>query len=412
MALNNPKILIITERFYPEEFIINELAQEWMKKGFSVEVLTQVPSYPFAKVFQGYSNRLFQKTEWNGIKIWRFFTITGYRDSLFLKLLNYFSFALVSTIAALFIGKKYDRVFVYDTGPLTVGFPTFLLRNLYKKHVTIWVQDIWPDMVYAYGFHKTKLLSFFIDNLVRFIYKGCDLIFVSCEGFRSRVVPYAPNKPIHFFPNWPVINQGDLAASKEIKLSDKFNFTFAGNIGNLQDLGPIIKGFGLAKKENSDIQLNMVGDGSSLDYLKKLVADEKIEGVVFYGRQKQSDMPGYFVASDAMLISLKEKPIFKLTVPAKFQAYLAFEKPIFCIMSGEVKNMVEKYDIGLCSQHENIEDIRDGFLKFYSLRDNLKAFAKNSKTLLNDVYDKEKIMSNMTELVLEGKKQISKRRLF
>ena len=132
MALNNPKILIITERFYPEEFIINELAQEWMKKGFSVEVLTQVPSYPFAKVFQGYSNRLFQKTEWNGIKIWRFFTITGYRDSLFLKLLNYFSFALVSTIAALFIGKKYDRVFVYDTGPLTVGFPTFLLRNLYK----------------------------------------------------------------------------------------------------------------------------------------------------------------------------------------------------------------------------------------------------------------------------------------
>jgi len=366
--------------------------------------LTQVPSYPFAKVFQGYSNQFFQSTQWNDIKIWRFFTIPGYRDSLFLKLLNYFSFAVVSTIVALFIGRKYDRIFVYDTGPLTVALPAFLLKNLYKKHVTIWVQDIWPDMVYAYGFRKRKCLSFFLDNLVSFIYKGCDLVFISCEGFRCRVAAYAPKKPIHFFPNWPVINQGDLAASKEIKLSEKFNFTFAGNIGKHQDLTPIIKGFGLARKVNPDIQLNMVGDGSEVKCLKKLVEKKKIEGVIFYGRQKQSDMPGYFVASDAMLISLREKPIFKLTVPAKFQAYLAFEKPIFCIMSGEVKNMVEKYQIGLCSDHENIEDIRDGFLKFYSMKDNLESFASNSRVLLNDVYDKKKIMGNMTELVLKGER--------
>ncbi|MCG2724965.1 MAG: glycosyltransferase family 4 protein [Elusimicrobia bacterium] len=401
MALNNPKILIIAERFYPEEFIINKLAQEWVKKGFIVEVLTQVPSYPFAKVFQGYSNRLFQKTEWKGIKIRRFFAITGYRNSLFLKLLSYFSFAAAGSIAALFIGKKYNRIFVYDTGPLTVALPAFLLRNLYKKHVTIWVQDIWPDTVYAYGFRKTWFLSKFLDILVAFIYKGCDRIFISCEGFRQRVMPYALHKPIDFFPNWPVVTQKDLSASKKVKLSDKFNFTFAGNIGSVQDLGPVIRGFGLAQKINPDIQLNIVGDGSALDYLKRMVNDEKMGGVVFWGRQKQSDMPGYFMASDVMVISLKEKPIFALTVPAKFQTYLAFEKPIFCIMSGEVKNMVEKYDIGLCCQHESIDDIRDGFLKFYSLKDRLESFASNSKILLNEVYDREKIIAGMTALVLK-----------
>ena len=40
-----------------------------------------------------------------------------------------------------------------------------------------------------------------------------------------------------------------------------------------------------------------------------------------------------------------------LTVPAKFQAYLAFHKPIFCAMNGEVRALV---DIGASKTDINI----------------------------------------------------------
>ena len=40
------KVLVIVERFYPEDFLANDLVAEWKKLGDEVEVLTQVPSYP------------------------------------------------------------------------------------------------------------------------------------------------------------------------------------------------------------------------------------------------------------------------------------------------------------------------------------------------------------------------------
>ena len=51
------KILIVSEVFWPEEFIINDLAREWSKMGYEVEVLTQYPSYPQGHVYSGYNNK-------------------------------------------------------------------------------------------------------------------------------------------------------------------------------------------------------------------------------------------------------------------------------------------------------------------------------------------------------------------
>ena len=50
------KALVLCEVFHPEDFLINDLVQEWEKKGYELEVLTRVPSYPFGKVYNGYKN--------------------------------------------------------------------------------------------------------------------------------------------------------------------------------------------------------------------------------------------------------------------------------------------------------------------------------------------------------------------
>ncbi len=393
------KVLIVTERFYPEEFIINDLAAAWSERGFSMDVLTQAPSYPFGKVFQGYSNKIFSREVWKGISIARFFTVTGYRDSLFLKLLNYFSFAAAGSVSAVLLGRKYDRIFVYQTGPLTLAIPAVLLSKLRGIPLTIWVQDVWPDMVYAYGFKKTRLTAFFLDSLVGFIYRNCDNIAVSCAGFATSIEPYVSGKAMPHFPNWPVVTPGQ-AKGGEATLSDKFNFTFAGNVGKFQNLENVIRGFGLASAEIGDIQLNIVGDGSDLERLKDIVVSGSIRGVVFWGRKKQEEMPAYFSASDVMVISLCDQPGLSLTVPAKFQAYLAFSKPVFCVMNGEVKRLVEDYNTGIYARPDSPEAIRDGFRRLYELRGKgLEAFSANSRALLDTVYNRAKIIDGITGLL-------------
>ena len=56
-------ILLITDNFMPETNASATRAwahtRVWVEKGYKVKVLTTAPNYPFGKVYQGYSNKLF-----------------------------------------------------------------------------------------------------------------------------------------------------------------------------------------------------------------------------------------------------------------------------------------------------------------------------------------------------------------
>ena len=89
MALkSNKKILIVTECFFPEEFKINDIALSWREKGYDIDVLTLIPSYPFGKAFKGYRNRFFSTDVYKDVNIYRVRAITGYRVSLIKKILK------------------------------------------------------------------------------------------------------------------------------------------------------------------------------------------------------------------------------------------------------------------------------------------------------------------------------------
>ena len=199
------RILIIGEVFYPEDFIINDLALHWQKDGHNVEVLTRVPSYPKDEIYQGFKNKLFQKNFYEGIQIYRFPVILGYQSSKTRKILNYINFVLWGSVISLFIGRKYSHIFVYQTGPLTLAIPGILIKKIYAKKITIWTQDLWPDTVYAYGFKKSRLLEKLLDKIVHFVYKNTDNILVSCEGFKNKIKKYAVDKRIEWIPNWSLV---------------------------------------------------------------------------------------------------------------------------------------------------------------------------------------------------------------
>ena len=391
-------VLIITERFYPEEFGVNDLAQAWQAKGYEVGVLTQAPSYPFDKVYEGYKNKLFQTEKWQGIKIYRVFSLMGYKKGIFLKVLNYLCFAFFASLVALFIGKKYNRVFVYHIGPLTQAIPAVLIKKIFGNKFYIWTLDIWPDSVYAYGFRKKAISRKLLDSFVKIVYKNCETVFVSCRGFTQKIHRYAPKVKILFSPQWAPDDLVFEGVTPHESLKGGFNFTFAGNIGKVQNLENVIMGFALAAKSHTEIKLNIIGDGSNLEALKNIVKEKNIANVYFWGRRPLKEMPRWFEGSDVLIISLIDEPIFSLTIPAKFQAYLASGKPIYCVMNGEVADLVINNKIGFVAQPDDINDIRSGFEKFLDTpKHELQAFGSNMKTLLSNEFDRNKIIQQMTE---------------
>ena len=160
------KILILVERFYPEDFLVNDLAAEWKRQGHEVEVLTQVPSYPFDKIYDGYKNKMFQTTrEFNDIPVHRVSTIFGYNRSVIRKILNYLHFGFLTSLWAFWNGRKFDRVFIYHTAALTMASASIPLKWVWRKPIAIWTQDLWPDAVWGFGFKPSKWKAFLLNAM-------------------------------------------------------------------------------------------------------------------------------------------------------------------------------------------------------------------------------------------------------
>lgn len=353
------RILVIVERFYPEDFLVNDLVAAWKAAGDEVEVLTQVPSYPLDKIYDGYKNKRYQVTrEFHDIPVHRVSTIFGYNKSVARKMLNYIHFGWRTFWWAVWHGKKYDRVFVYHTAALLMASSVFAFKGLWRKPISIWTQDLWPDAVWGFGFKKTRLREFLLNGFVRSIYKRCDRIMVSCRGFTGRIKELC-KRDAEFVPQWDTMPEADLeVARKRVrKPGEPIVFMFAGNLGKPQNLPNVLEGF--AKAGLTDAELHFVGGGVMLEPLKETVEKGGIANVVFHGRQPRSDMPKWYAKADVLIISLTEA--YELTLPGKFQSYIRTGKPLLGALLGDAKEMIDEEELGRTAAPGDVDAIAAAF---------------------------------------------------
>jgi glycosyltransferase involved in cell wall biosynthesis len=394
--MSKSSILIVTEVFFPEDFNINDVALSWKNKGYDVDVLTLAPTYPLGRVFSGYKNSFFRKDEYQGINIFRLRAVTGYRNSRVKKILKYINFMVFGSIATIFIGRRYDYVFGFNLGSLTDMLPAVIIRKFYKKPTMFWVQDVWPDSVYAYGFKKTKILSIFLDFFVKFMYHNINNIAISSKGFESKLEPYI-KKGLKFCyaPNWANDLNMDMNPIA-LSATQKVHFTFAGNVGKVQNLENIVNAFQLLPKNYKEkTQLNIIGDGSNLENIRLLSGN--CSNIVFYGKKSREEMASFYKSSNFLIVSLVDKPIFSSTVPCKLQTYIAAKKPILAVINGETADIVSDNNLGISVDPSNVGLIKGVFEKCIDMPENEKSeFVINNAKLLETTFNKDSIINKMT----------------
>lgn len=342
------KILVVVERFFPEDFLVNDLVAEWVRQGRDVEVLTQVPSYPFDRIYDGYENKRLQTTmEYLGrgqgprVIVHRVSTIFGYNRSVKRKVLNYLHFGWRTFWWAVWHGRRYERVFVYHTAALTMAMAALPMRRLWCRPVAIWTQDLWPDAVWGFGFRRTRFREWVLGRFVRMVYACCSRIAVSCPGYVERVRQICGHEAT-FIPQWEPASMAQAADDvTDIPAvpAGKLVFMFAGNLGVPQNLEKDIEGF--LKAKVPDAELWIVGGGVMLDALRQRygVTDGEPCPIRFFGRQPRAKMPGWFARADALIISLTDA--YAQTLPGKFQSYLKTGKPLLGFISGATRLFIE-----------------------------------------------------------------------
>ena len=389
------KVLIVVERFYPEDFLVNDLAAEWKSQGHEVEVLTQVPSYPFDKIFDGYKNKMYQTTrEFHDIPVHRVSTIFGYNRSVARKILNYLHFALLTSLWALWNGRKFDKVFIYHTAALTMASAAIPLKWIWRKKITIWTQDLWPDAVWGFGFKPARWKEALLNGFVRFIYAKCSRITVSCRRYVQRIRELT-GRDAEWIPQW---EPSEMALSEKAS-NGKVVFMFAGNMGVPQNLENVIDGF--LRAAMKDAELWLVGGGVMAGPLQEKYGEK--DGVKFCGRQPRAEMPEWFAQADVLIISLTDK--YSLTLPGKFQSYIKTGKPLLGILNGEARELIEEFKIGHVANPGDVDEIAASFQRMREACASGEgaAFGERAKRLSSFMFDRDKLIARLWGADVENK---------
>jgi len=71
--------------------------------------------------------------------------------------------------------------------------------------------------------------------------------------------------------------------------------------------------------------------------------------------QPFSAMSGLYGASDAVLVSLRDVPLFRDTLPSKLFEVMAARVPVLGLLTGEAREVIETAGAGVCGEPERCD---------------------------------------------------------
>lgn len=351
------KILIVSQYFWPENFRVNELVLELKNRGYLVEVLTSTPNYPKGTIFPDFISNPDKYKDYFGVKVHRVSQISRRNNYLNLAF-NYISFVITASIYSFLRlrNRDFDLILGIQLSPIFSMIPAVVCKKIIKKPLYMWVLDIWPDSINGGGV-KSSLIISSLKRLCVNIYSSADILFLSSEGFKTKLNEMGVIAPkLVYFPQWveaDYLDNNQLGSPQDsevrqlmLKWESKVVVTFTGNIGDAQDFPSILKGLKKCYRLN-DLVLLVIGDGRYKKELVESIKSEDLDSNVFFlGQYPTKYMPLFYHYSDYLLVSLRDTPIFAYTLPGKVQSYMSSGKPIIGMVNGETARVIGEVGCG------------------------------------------------------------------
>lgn len=362
-------ILLLTQWFQPEpQFKGLPLAKALIERGHTVEVLTGFPNYPGGKLYPGYRVKLWRTENMEGVRVRRAALYPSHDRSAFRRIVNYLSFALSSTFLA-FTMRRPDVVYVYCP-PMTAAAGATALRLIRRVPYVIDVQDLWPDTLTSTGMVNNGLLMRLIGAWSAFAMRRASRLVVLSAGFQRLLEARSMNVPIHVIPNWAppeIVKQAEALPARTTESSSTFNIVFAGNIGKAQALDTVIRAAQRLKSDAPSVRFILIGGGVEVENLRAASQAADTDNIIFMPQRPVGDMGPVFADADALLVHLRDDPLFSITIPSKTQAYLAMGRPILMGVRGDAAAMIEEAGAGIVFPPEDGDALADAAISLLNM---------------------------------------------
>lgn len=335
-------IRIITNYFPPETGAaanrMQALALALVQRGYSIEVICPMPSYPFGKIFPEFRKRVVHRSKENGIAITRLIHYPSNSTAKFLRLFSMFSFGIVLFVY-LFFKKAPDKT-VIQLSPLPIGFTAVLATRIKRKKILLNISDLWPKAGLEMGLLKPGLYYRILEKMERFCYTNASLLIGQSQEILTYASGIAPDKKTLLYRN---LNPQSVSEAIKPKTGTKIRLFYAGLIGVAQGFTHLLPRIKLPQ----NIELHLFGDGPEKAAVVAQI--EKTPQCFYHGTLSRTALHKHIVDYDAAFVPLRQR-IYG-SVPSKIFEYSAMGMPLLYFSKGEGADLVLTHRLGICADN-------------------------------------------------------------
>ena len=338
---------------------------------------------------------------------WHWLRVSPYKKNNWKRYINMISFCIHLIIKLLpkgiyEISKGLGPDLILVSSPqLPAAFTSLLISKILKKPFVVEIRDLWPQvLIDQAGKNKNHPLIKILTWMEKRIYTEAKCVVILAKGIDSYVKERGAKKTI-WLPNGPDLSHFKFKPvdekRKDFNINDPFRILYTGAHGEANALDHVIKAAN--NLQHLPIHFIFLGDGPEKNKLISL--GENLSNISFKDPVSKSLMPKIIASSDAILISLKDIPLFKYGVsPNKLYDAYAIGRPVISAVGGSINAEIESYKLGVCSPPENSRALSNAIEKlFLTSSIDRKKMGERARKLAERIYSRDLINSKYDELI-------------
>ena len=403
-------ILFLTDNFPPE---VNapasrtfEHCREWVARGTKVAVITCAPNFPKGQVFNGYKNRLWQSEVMDGIRVIRVWTYITANEGFAKRVLDYVSFMLTGTLAALFV-RKVDVV-VGTSPQFFTACAAWMGGGLKRVPWVFELRDIWPESIKAVGAMQDSLAIRVLERIELFLYRHASRIVAVTHAFKHTLMGRGiDGSKIDVITNGvdlsnfsPLPKDADLGA--ELGLNSCFVAGYIGTHGLAHGLETLLDAAQSLQQvpRAENIRILFLGDGAKKAELIESAKTRGLRNVVFVASVPKDQVPRYWSLLDVSIIHLRKTELFTSVIPSKLFECMGMGIPVLHGVTGESAVIVQTEQMGEVFESDNAQQLVDALLRLRADETRFKSYKANGLSAAKR-YDRKQLAANMHK-ILQG----------
>jgi colanic acid biosynthesis glycosyl transferase WcaI len=343
------RLLFINQHYPPDAGatgrLLAQLAEELVRRGHEVAVLTGRPTYAEARGAAAPA----EETR-GGVRVRRLPIQPRFANPVG-RVLHYLSFGTSLLIGGARVPRP-DVILALSSTPFFGGVAALALARLKRCRFVYCVQDLYPEIAVALGVLRSSLLAEVAARLERVAWRGAEQVVVIGRDLlpaaqRRGVSP----ERITVIPNWAdlerILPVDRNASRRELGVSETgFLVLYAGNFGHSQDLETVLAAARLvASRAAGNVRFLLVGGGIRAAEVQRAAA--AVPHVDFLPHQPDEKLARVLGTADLSLVSLR-KGLTHTCVPSKIYSILASGRPVGAVLDAdsEIARIVAEGDCG------------------------------------------------------------------